>query len=71
MKKQIFANGGGPDKPSFWEWFWHGKGTVSEAWTTPDELIARPEIQQEVHELSQQMNEHLKRQKSNEKHESK
>ena len=36
------------DKPTFWEWLVHGKGTVSEPWPTAEEVLADPNLQEEI-----------------------
>ena len=59
MKKQASTTNSKKAEPTFWEWFWHGKGTVSEEWTTPEELMARPEIVAEVNQVSKQLDEYL------------
>lgn len=30
----------------FWACFWHGKGTIEEPWSTPEEIMQEPHIKE-------------------------
>ena len=36
------------DKPGFFEWLIHGKGSVAEPWRTPEEVLQDPAVQKEI-----------------------
>ncbi len=40
-------------KPTFWEFLIHGKGTVSEPWSTVKEVLTDPSVQKEIKKLKQ------------------
>ena len=35
-------------EPDIWDWLTKGKGTVSEPWPTTKEVLAKPEVQEEI-----------------------
>ena len=57
-----------PDnKPTFWEWLVHGKGTVSEPWPTAEEVLANPEVKQEIQTVQETFEKYKKAKKNNSK----
>ena len=45
-------------KPGFWEWLIHGKGSVSEPWLTAEEVLRDPSVQKEIQQVREAFNKH-------------
>ena len=40
-------------KPSFWDWLIHGKGTVSEPWPTVKEVLQDESVQNDIRKVKE------------------
>ena len=40
-------------KPDFWDWLIHGKGSVSEPWPTAEEVLQDKSVQNEIKEVKE------------------
>ena len=40
-------------KIDFLDWLIHGKGTVSEDWMTPEEVLQNPSVQEDIEAIEQ------------------
>lgn len=52
------------DGPTFWEWLWEGKGTVSEPWPTAEEVLKNPELKKEIQAIHNTFNKKYKEPKN-------
>ncbi|MGI9548420.1 MAG: hypothetical protein ACR2M7_00350 [Bdellovibrionales bacterium] len=50
-------------RPTFKEWFFEGKGTVSEPWPTVKEILADEEVQKEIKKVRDVFDSYRKNQK--------
>ena len=52
-------------KPGFWEWLIHGKGSVSEPWPTVEEVLQDESVQKDIQEVKEAFDVYQKAQNKN------
>ena len=43
----------GAQKPDFWDWLIHGKGSVSEPWPTAKEVLQNKSVQDDIRKVKE------------------
>ena len=41
------------EKPDFWDWLIHGKGSVAEPWPTAEEVLQDPSVKKSIEEAQE------------------
>ena len=44
------------EKPDFWDWLIHGKGSVSEPWSTAQEVLQYESVKNEIQKVKKAFN---------------